>query len=103
MRSGFFEEVFDRSHITIIVPQPDEQEYIHGKLMTEIELGKIYEETRQGLLAIVKRMMMEEGIQGVILGCTELPLILTQSEFGIPFLNTIRIHVDSAIHYCLNG
>ncbi len=40
-------------------------------------------------------------IQGVILGCTELPLILTKDEFGIPFLNTTRIHAASAVEYSL--
>jgi len=39
----------------------------------------------------------------VVLGCTELPLILTKAEFGIPFLNTTKIHVDSAMMYCIQG
>jgi aspartate racemase len=103
MKSSFFQKVFAADGITVVVPQTQEQEYIHHKLMTEIELGKIFEETRQGLLGIVKRMIAEDFIQGVILGCTELPLILTKAEFGIAFLNTTQIHVDSAIGYSLHG
>jgi aspartate racemase len=101
MQSDFFQKVFANYNISVIVPREQEQEYIQLKLMTEIELGQFNEKTRDGLLAIVKRMVDEESIQGVILGCTELPLILTKDEFGIPFLNTTRIHVDSAIRYCL--
>jgi len=43
----------------------------------------------------------EEKIEGLILGCTELPLILTKDEFNIPFLNTAKIHAESVIRYCL--
>jgi aspartate racemase len=101
MRASFFPEVFAGDDISVVTPREEEQDYIQHKLMTEIELGEFHQETREGLLAIVKRMVDEESIQGVILGCTELPLILTRDEFGIPFLNTTKIHVESAIKYCL--
>lgn len=97
MKNNFFEKVFDKSNITIVVPKEEEQEYIHNKLMTEIELGQFLDETRNELLNIVKRMLDEDSIEGVILGCTELPLILTKDEFSIPFLNTTKIHVESII------
>jgi aspartate racemase len=103
MQSGFFQEVFADDNISIVVPREEEQDYIQHKLMTEIELGKFDETTRQELLTIVKRMIVEDSIQGLIIGCTELPLILTKDEFGIPFLNTTKIHVDSVIRYCLTG
>ena len=46
-------------------------------------------------------MLTERSIDGVILGCTELPLILDRDEYGIPFLNTTAIHVESIVRYCL--
>lgn len=103
MRASFFPEVFAGHDISVITPREEEQDYIQHKLMTEIELGEFHEDTRRGLLKVVKRMVDEESIQGLILGCTELPLILTMDEFGIPFLNTTKIHVESAIRYCLAG
>ncbi|MDD4239762.1 MAG: amino acid racemase [Desulfotomaculaceae bacterium] len=103
MRASFFPEVFAGNDISVVAPREEEQDYIQRKLMTEIELGEFHEETRRGLLAIAKRMVDEESIQGLILGCTELPLILTRDQFGIPFLNTTKIHVESAIRYCLAG
>lgn len=97
MKNNFFQKVFDKSNIDIVVPKKEEQEYIHNKLMNEIELGQFLDETRNELLNIVKRMLDEDSIEGVILGCTELPLILTKDEFSIPFLNTTKIHVESII------
>ncbi|UCG91787.1 MAG: amino acid racemase [candidate division WOR-3 bacterium] len=101
MSSDFYQKVFTKHNISIVVPNEQEQKYIQKKLWTEIIFNKIVEETRQELLKIVKRMIDSASIQGVILGCTELPLILTKDEFGIPFLNTTRIHVESAVSYCL--
>jgi aspartate racemase len=70
--------------------------------MTEIEHVNFLDETREGLIDIIKRMINDNSIQGVILGCTELPLILTKNELGIPFFNTTAIHVGSIIiHFCL--
>ena len=86
----------------MVIPNEAEQAYIQDKLITEIELGVFREETRQGLLSIIKRMMGTEAVDGVVLGCTELPLILPESELGIPFFNTTRIHVESIIDYYQN-
>ncbi len=92
MTSDFYPEAFRKRGMSVAVPLEKERAYIEDKLFTEIELGIFRDETRNGLLSIVKRMMKEEGIDSVILGCTELPLILTESAFGIPFLNTTAIH-----------
>lgn len=92
MRSDYYQTAFAESGISVVVPDGMEQQYIHEKLFSEIERGVFLEETRRGLLIIIRRLMADAAIDGVILGCTELPLILTKSEFGIPFLNTTEIH-----------
>lgn len=99
MQSDYYARVFELEGISVIVPDHEEQEYIHTKIFSELQSLVIKDETKQGLLAIIKRMADEEGIEGLILGCTELPLILTQDEFGVKFLNTSLIHVESAINY----
>lgn len=101
MQNKFYQEVFDRENIEIVVPNEDEQHYIHNRLMTEIEIGIFKDETREGLLKIIERMKDEEGIKGVILGCTELPLILTKDEFDMPFINPTISHVESILKYCV--
>lgn len=99
MQTDYYAKVFEREGISVIVPGQAGQAYIHDKIFSELQSLIIKEETRDGLLAIVKRMHDEEGIEGLILGCTELPLILTQDAFGIKFFNTSVIHVESAINY----
>lgn len=103
MSSDFYQRVFSYEDISVVVPTVSEQDYINDKLFSEIIYNRIFEETRQGLLKIVKRMIDQDNIQGLVLGCTELPLILTKDEFGIPFLNTTKIHAESAVRYCLTG
>jgi aspartate racemase len=99
MESEFYQKACNKNNIEMLVPSESDQAYIHNKLMTEIELGNFLDETRKGLLDIIKRMIEDNSIEGIILGCTELPLILTKGELGIPFLNTTEIHVESIIKY----
>lgn len=102
MKSGFYKKIFDKGGIGIVVPKEEEQELIHHRLFSEIELGIIKDTTREELLGIAGRMVKEDKIDSLILGCTELPLILTEEKFGIPFLNTSAIHCRSIIDYCLS-
>ncbi len=97
MQSNFYQNEFEKHGIELVVPNEEDRQYIHQKLFSEIEHGIFLEETRNGLLAIVKRMINNASIDGVILGCTELPLVLTRSEYGIHFLNTTEIHVHRII------
>lgn len=90
-----------KKNIEIAVPNEKEQRYIHQKLMSEIEIGIFKDETRKNLLNIIKRMKDEKGIEAVILGCTELPLILTKEEFGLPFINPTFAHIESIIKYTI--
>jgi aspartate racemase len=101
MEADFYKKPFISKGMSVVVPSEKEQQFIHHKLFSEIELGIFKDSTREELLAIAKRMVDEEGIDALILGCTELPLILTQSKYGIPFLNTTAIHCESIIKYCL--
>lgn len=103
MQSNFYQREFDKSNIALVIPNQKEQQFIQEKLMMEIEKGIFLDSTRKDLLNIVERMIAENSIQGLILGCTELPLILKKDEFGIPFLNTTKIHVESIIEKYLHN
>src|SRR3989440_10672062 len=93
MQATFYPKVFSREGIELIVPERDDQDYLHKKYFSELVPGKFLPETRAGLLAIVDRMKVKSGIDGVILAGTELPLILRDPDYnGIPFLDTTRIH-----------
>lgn len=103
MQSDFFQAVFHPKGMSLVVPHADEIEWIHQKLMGEIELGIINDSTRDRLLTITKRMIDDDDIEALILGCTELPMILDQDAYsGIAFLNTTAIHIDSIVNYSLS-
>jgi aspartate racemase len=98
MQADFYPRVFSSENITLVVPQDREQTYIHDKYMNELVKGVILPETRRQLLAIVARMKEQEHIEGLILGGTELPLILGDvTDGGIPFLDTTKIHAQAAV------
>jgi len=102
MQGQYYPDVFSREGITVITPGAEEQVYIHDKYMNELVNGIIIPETRERLLAIVDRLKAQEGIEGLILGGTELPLIFRQETYnGIPFLDTTKIHVECALSQML--
>lgn len=101
MQGQFFPQVFSQAGIALVVPQPDEQTYIHDKYMDELVPGTFLPETRAGLLGIAERMQQRDHIDGLILGGTELPLILGNVDGPVPFLDTTRIHVQAVLAHLL--
>lgn len=98
MQGTVYRNVFAGQEMVVVPPEPADLEYIHEKYMSELVAGVFLPETRAGLLAIVDRMAEQSGIDGVILGGTELPLILRDpAHNGIPLLNTTRIHCEAAV------
>lgn len=97
MEESFYKDSFLISAIDIVVPRKAEREYIEQRIFTELENGIINNRTREGFLSIIDRMKREDSIDGVILGCTEIPIILKNGDLDIPFLNTVEIHVDGII------
>jgi len=98
MQGRFFPDMFSQRGIGLSIPEIDDQDYVHDKYMNELIKGIFRDETRDHLLGIVDRMIGQDDIQGLILGGTELPLILKEDQYrGIPFLDTTRIHVERAV------
>jgi aspartate racemase len=103
MQAKFYPEVFSNEGIAVVTPDPDDQDYIHTKYMNELVNATFLPETRTGLVAIVERLKENADIQGLLLGGTELPLILRDNGgTGIPFLDTSRIHAESAVAQILS-
>ncbi len=103
MQGSFYPDVFTKRGVQLFLPSEPDQEYIHDIYMHELVHGQFLDETRQRLLAIADRMIDEQQIQGLILGGTELPLILREETYrGIPFLDTTKIHVDRAVSRMLS-
>ena len=102
MQGRFFPDVFSREGIRLVVPELNEQNYIHEKYFGELVKGVFLPETRQRLLAIVDRMKEKEDIGAVILAGTELPLLLrSANKATVPFLDTTQIHVQAIVKQLL--
>lgn len=103
MSSDFYQQVFDQYSIQLVVPPAEDQAYIQSKLDTEIEFGTIKEETRSELIAIIERLHQFNRLDGVILGCTELPLIIRPEDIDIHYVNSTKIHISAIVAQCRNG
>jgi aspartate racemase len=98
MQGSFYPAVFAAAGIAVVAPPQADQEFAHTKYFTELVAGRFLAETRQGFFALIERLRAHEGIDGVILGGTELPLILKDGDLpGLPFLDTTGIHVDEVV------
>lgn len=102
MAGRAYPDVFERAGIALVSPTLAEQTFIHEKYMSELIHGIIRPETRAAFLAIAERMRSENQIAGLILGGTELPLILGDvQDPRLPFLNTTQLHVDAIVECML--
>lgn len=102
MQADFYQRVFRRTEIELIVPEPKDQDYIHEKYFAELVPGVFLPETRENLLTIVDRMKASARIEGVLLAGTELALILRgKNHNGVALLDTGKIHCQAAVNEML--
>ncbi|HEY9225959.1 MAG TPA: aspartate/glutamate racemase family protein, partial [Gemmatimonadaceae bacterium] len=90
-----------RYGIETIVPNDDEREVVHRSIFEELGKNIFRDETKAWYLGLIESLA-GRGAQGVILGCTEIPLIITQSDTSVPVLDTTAVHVDAAVKFALD-
>ncbi len=95
MQSSFYQEFFAKLNMRIITPSEPEQDAINQIIFDELVIGNVTEESKHKLLNIINNY----EIDGVILGCTELPLILQQKDTNIKLLDTVEVHVEAALKF----
>ena len=98
MQARFYPDEFEPAGIALVLPEPEDQDYIHRKYMDELVEGVFLAETRACLLAIADKLRKQHAIEGLVLGGTELPLLLKEPEHqGLRLLDTTRLHVEEAV------
>ncbi|MEY2557880.1 MAG: aspartate racemase [Verrucomicrobiota bacterium] len=98
MQSSFYRVALSGHQIELVIPNEEEQACVHDKYMNELVKGIILPETHERLTAIIKTLKERSQIDGVILGGTELSLILReQAVSGVQVLDTTQIHVEAAV------
>ncbi len=103
MQGQFYPQVFSRAGISVAVPDEDEQTFIHKHYLSELVKGIFLPKTRERLLEIAHRLKEREHIEALILGGTELPLILRDvTDSDVRFLDTTQIHVSAIVAQLLS-
>ncbi len=97
MQSSFYQRIFENSNMKVITPEYIEQDLIDQIIFDELVIGKFKDESKQKLLEIIHNY----EVDGVILGCTELPLIFHKNDTSIKLLDTIEIHVEAALKFAM--
>jgi aspartate racemase len=83
--------------MSVVIPDAAEPRDLHARYVQELVAGVLAPETRAAFVAVIDRMREHDGIDGVILGGTELPLLFRGVAHPLPFLDTTRIHVDAVV------
>ena len=87
----------------MVIPNKTEREYINKVIFDELCAGKILQKSKERFIQIIARLAEDEGAEGVILGCTEIPLLVKQEDVSVPVFDTTAIHSEAAVRYSLNG
>ena len=101
MEEDFYKSKFLASGIEIIVPPKDERIYIHSVINTELLKNIFLPETRKRMIAILDSLKTA-GAEAIVLGCTEIPLLINQSDYPLILLNTLDLHTDAIVEFALN-
>jgi len=100
MRQDFYKKALAKVDIETLVPRPDKQAIVHDVIFNELGKGIIKDESKTKYLDIINELV-SQGAEGVILGCTEIPLLIKQADLEIPVLDSSQIHAQAAFEYAL--
>lgn len=88
--------------IDVIVPSDAVREYVHNTIYNEFVLGKFTSEAKERFLKIIDDLAAQ-GAEGIILGCTEIPLLISQKDTSVPLFDTLDIHANAAVDFALSS
>ena len=102
MESTFYQDALAKRGITVVVPDAADRETVNRVIYDELVAGEIRAESRAEYLAIIERLAAQ-GAQGIILGCTEIPLLVKQADTPLQLFDTTILHADAALAFALAG
>lgn len=101
MEFDFFRSKLTGQDIETIIPGDEDREFIHFTIFEELGRGLLKDDTRQRYLSIIKKLVAD-GAEGIILGCTEIPLLIKQEDAAVPVFDTALIHSAAAVEFALS-
>ncbi len=101
MEGNFYtEKLNEKYEINTLIPGKSEREYIHQAIYQEFAKGKFLESTKEKFLRIIEKLI-KKGVEGIILGCTELPMLINSQDVSVPLYDTLKIHLRAAVDFSL--
>jgi aspartate racemase len=101
MEEDFYRSKFNNIGIEILIPGKDARKYIHSVINSELIKSIFLPETKRRMITIFNQLKAE-GAEAIVLGCTEIPLLINQSDYSLPLLNTLDLHTDAIVEFAIN-
>ncbi|MCR5728443.1 MAG: aspartate/glutamate racemase family protein [Lachnospiraceae bacterium] len=102
MEKDYMKTDFWDAGIEVFVPDKTDRELVAKRILEELELGIVKETTLKEFQKIIRKMKEENGIEAVILGCTELPLLLNDDNCPVPCLDSVDIHINEIVRLAMD-
>ncbi len=101
MERSFFKDKLAAQNIEAIIPGSKEREFIHYTVFEELGRNIFKPETKQFYLDVMNKLA-DQGAEGIVMGCTEIPMLICQDDINIPLFDTLQIHADAAVKFALS-
>ena len=104
MEAPYYRERMERKFgVRVVMPEPADRDYINRVIFDELAVEKFTPEAKARYVAITEALVKESGARGVILGCTEIPLLIQQKDLSVPAFDSMTIHAEAAVERALRG
>ncbi|MBW2638193.1 MAG: amino acid racemase, partial [Deltaproteobacteria bacterium] len=101
MEEAFYRErLEDKFRIKVLIPEEEDREFVNSVIFNELCLGIIKDDSREKFREIIGNLV-SKGAEGIVLGCTEIPLLIGQEDAEVPVFDTTKIHALSAVEFAL--
>ena len=101
MNKPFYREGLAKHGIEVVTPNEEDKAYIVKVIFEELAIGKLTDESRKGYLKIIDKLVAQ-GAEGIVLGCTEIPLLVRQEDTEIKVVDTATVHAEKALQYAIS-
>jgi aspartate racemase len=102
MEGSFYKNRINENYnIDVIIPEVEERDYIHQVIYQELVSGILKDDSRDNFKEIIDNLK-EKGAEGIILGCTEIPLLIKDKDSSLPIFNTTELHAKKAVEIALS-
>jgi len=102
MEKNFYKTKLNEKNIQVLVPEKNDREFIHNTILYEIMKEILSKSSKARFLDIINQLQ-SQGAEGIVLGCTEIPLLIKETDVSIPVINTTNIHSLAAVDFVLGG